>query len=316
MPSWTIGVSASWSEVIRSAPRSSTSHAQPLAKWLTASSLSLASMVSALPNASSIRCASLPSGFCSLAGARHCQKKLWFHSCALLLNSLLSPFFLASRTTWRIEAPFSPCSLWISSLVLLTYALWCLPWWYCSVSADMYGASASSAKGSGGRTKAIAGQLLICGAAIRETLSPRLNSPPGPYAHACRAAIFNPRNDSVTTGCDEGGSNEQVFRESRPGIDHRAGADRGGLAASRFRLPAADRRPGQRPAAVAARLLRHHLDRPALLFQFRPNAGHADGARGTEAGRVEIYRAQGPVLFPLGRRLHGADGPAAGLVLR
>ena len=99
MPSWTAGVSASCSDVTRRLPRSSTSHAQPLAKWFTASSCSFSSSACALPNPSSINLASLPSGCCPLVGLRHCQKKLWFHSCALLLNSLLFPDRLASLMT-------------------------------------------------------------------------------------------------------------------------------------------------------------------------------------------------------------------------
>ena len=46
MPPCTSGVSASCSEVIRSAPRSSTSHAQPLEKWSTASCCSFWSIAS------------------------------------------------------------------------------------------------------------------------------------------------------------------------------------------------------------------------------------------------------------------------------
>jgi len=49
----------------------------------------LSSNACELPKPSSISLASLPSGCWPCCGARHCQKKLWFHSCALLLNSLL-----------------------------------------------------------------------------------------------------------------------------------------------------------------------------------------------------------------------------------
>ena len=82
-----------------------------------------------------------------------------------------------------------------------------------------------------------------------------------------------------------------------------------------FGLPPSDRRSAERRPAVASRLLRHHLDRPALLFQLRADADHADGPRRAEAGRLEIYRAEGAVLFPLGRGLHGPDRPAARLVI-
>src|SRR5437763_14350755 len=120
MPSCTIGVSASCSDVTRKDPRSSTSHAQPLEKWLTASSCSLSRNACGLPNASSISLASLPSGCCPCDGARHCQKKLWFHSCALVLNSLPLPESRAFLTTCSSEAPESPCSFSSSSLVLVT----------------------------------------------------------------------------------------------------------------------------------------------------------------------------------------------------
>ena len=90
MPSWTSGVSASCSDVIFSWSRSRTSQAQPLEKWFTASSPSFCSIGSMPPNPSSISCASLPLG-CCFSGLRHCQKKLWFHSWALLLNSFFSP---------------------------------------------------------------------------------------------------------------------------------------------------------------------------------------------------------------------------------
>jgi hypothetical protein len=59
---------------------------------------------------------------------------------------------------------------------------------------------------------------------------------------------------------------------------------------------------------VAARLLRHHLDRPALLFQLRADPDHAHRSGGAEAGRQQVYRTQGAVLFPLGRGLHRPDG--------
>jgi len=60
---------------------------------------------SVFPNASLIRCSSLPSGVWPWAGARHCQKKLWFQSWAALLKSLALPARLASRITWASEAP-------------------------------------------------------------------------------------------------------------------------------------------------------------------------------------------------------------------
>src|SRR6185437_5084733 len=80
-------------------------------------------------------------------------------------------------------------------------------------------------------------------------------------------------------------------------------------------LPATDRRPAERRTAVAARLLRDHLDRAALLFQLRADAGHAEHSLRAEAGLIEIYRTKSPVLLPLGRGVHGVDGVAARLVL-
>ena len=57
----------------------------------------------------------------ALRGARHCQKKLWFHSCALLLNSLSLPGALRflDDLDQRSAGQARPRSA-ISSLVLLT----------------------------------------------------------------------------------------------------------------------------------------------------------------------------------------------------
>ena len=74
-------------------------------------------------------------------------------------------------------------------------------------------------------------------------------------------------------------------------------------------LPPADRRPAERRPPMAARLLRNHLDRPALLFQLRADPDDADGSGRAEAGRHQIYRAERALLFPLGRGVHGADRP-------
>src|SRR3954469_4025104 len=85
---------------------------------------------------------------------------------------------------------------------------------------------------------------------------------------------------------DRGGNHGEILREPEPGPvrgTDPGGADRG---LPRFRLPPADRRSCQWRAAVAARLLRHHLDRAALLFQLRADPDHADHSRRAEAGRL------------------------------
>ena len=61
----------------------------------------------------------LPSGFCCSAGARHCQKKLWFQIWALLLNSLLSPSCRALRITSTNDAPLRSGRDCTASLVLV-----------------------------------------------------------------------------------------------------------------------------------------------------------------------------------------------------
>ena len=55
-------------------------------------------------------------------------------------------------------------------------------------------------------------------------------------------------------------------------------------------------------------LLRHPVDRAALLFQLRPDPGHAGDPGRAEAGRVEVHRARSAVLVPLGGAGHGAHG--------
>ncbi len=63
-------------------------------------------------------------------------------------------------------------------------------------------------------------------------------------------------------------------------------------------------------AALAASLLRHHLDRPALLSELRAGPDHAQGAGRAEAGGFQIYRPLGAILLPLGRGAHRADRAA------
>ena len=50
-------------------------------------------------------------------------------------------------------------------------------------------------------------------------------------------------------------------------------------------------------AALPPRLRRHALDRPALLFQLRPDPDHAERAGRAEAGRHQIYRARGALFW-------------------
>src|SRR6476659_7335672 len=80
-------------------------------------------------------------------------------------------------------------------------------------------------------------------------------------------------------------------------------------------LPAPHGRSPERHPSVAACLLRDHLDRPALLFQFRADPDHAGDPGRAETRRFEIYRTFRPLLFSLGCRVHRPDRPAAGLVL-
>src|SRR5947209_1870967 len=78
----------------------------------------------------------------------------------------------------------------------------------------------------------------------------------------------------------------EVLRKSQPGADHRPRGrdlDRGlpGL-----RLPPAYRRPTERHPPVAACLLRHHLDRAALLFQLRADADDAAKAKAATTATI------------------------------
>src|SRR5438046_8700769 len=66
----------------------------------------------------------------------------------------------------------------------------------------------------------------------------------------------------------KGEADGKAVRESGARPHHRSrfgGTDR---TIPGLRLPSPHRRPGQRRAAVAARILRDHLDRASVLFQF------------------------------------------------
>src|SRR5690606_11998536 len=78
------------------------------------------------------------------------QYRLWFQICADWLNSLPSALRISSSSE-RFSSGV-PATIW---LVVSTYALWCLPWWYSKVSAERCGASASVEYGSSGREKAM-----------------------------------------------------------------------------------------------------------------------------------------------------------------
>ena len=112
----TTGVSASWSEVTSSLPLLSTSQPQPLAKWLAASVASFSSSASVAAEVAVDHLGELARrAVDACSGARHCQKKLWFQICAVLLNRPLSPSSLAALITSISEAPsrpFSPSSRW------------------------------------------------------------------------------------------------------------------------------------------------------------------------------------------------------------
>src|SRR4051794_12899619 len=78
--------------------------------------------------------------------------------------------------------------------------------------------------------------------------------------------------------------NGEAVRKSMAGADYRPRPDRADRGLPRLRLSAADRRSAERPAAMDARLLRRHLDRPALLFQLRADPDHADRSGRAQAG--------------------------------
>src|SRR4051812_42761975 len=84
------------------------------------------------------------------------------------------------------------------------------------------------------------------------------------------------------TFATKGEANEQILRKPEPGSTGRLGRRGADRHLPRLRLPAADRRPVEWRASVAPRLLRNHVDRAALLLQFRADAGHADHPRRAE----------------------------------
>src|SRR3546814_5622239 len=55
--------------------------------------------------------------------------------------------------------------------------------------------------------------------------------------------------------------------------------------------------------------VRDILDRPALLFQFRPDPDHAENPGRVETGHLQIYRARSIVLVPLCGAVHGDHRP-------
>src|SRR5690606_8478198 len=146
-----IGRSALLVLVTSSLPFSSTSHAQPLPNCVVAAVASSFFRLSKLPKSFSMRWASAAGGVRPPLGFRLCQKNVWFHTCAELLNTpTLSALPADSRMIFSSGSPSSGVPA-ISLFRLSTYALWCLPWWKLSVLALMTGSSALSGKGSGGR---------------------------------------------------------------------------------------------------------------------------------------------------------------------
>ena len=176
---------------------------------MTASSCSFSSSASASPKPSSISLASLPSGCWPWAGARHCQKKLWFHSCALLLNSLRCrpPWLRVDHLDQRgaVEvAVFGRSARWSCDIGLVMLAVMIFERLGRHVRRQrILGDTADREAG-----RACQGNSLNCrekaAAAANPDASPR---PPASQMLAPRA-IFNPRNARTIAEAfgDEGGS--------------------------------------------------------------------------------------------------------------
>src|SRR5690349_1981298 len=82
--------------------------------------------------------------------------------------------------------------------------------------------------------------------------------------------------DAGASGFRRGKQNGQAVRQSNARNADRARTCSPDRPVPRFRLPSADGRPPERRSPMAARLLRDHLDRPALLFQLRADSDHAN----------------------------------------
>src|SRR6476661_4789322 len=192
----------------------------------------------------------------------------------------------------------------------------------------MTGARSSLAKGNSGSSKGMIRQLLDGETPSKRRiplLSPRPREPqmlaPEGFStlETTTKRSFAPkRSQSGMLAIKKGEADEQVFRESGDGADRRPGACGADYRVPEFRLFGCrwGRRHDEGRPPMAARLLRHHLDRASLLFQLRADSDDAKRPGRAETGRHQIYCTERTILFSLGRGLHRPDRPAPGLVLR